>query len=377
MNDQTLTSQGFYSAREREKFLYSILFQRVFDPFARYRVICDENVNNCDVEFLDVNPAYERVMGVNREDVIGKRFREVWPDAEDRWMDIIVKSIRTGGSSRVEGYSHDTDKYLEAMAFPTFPGEVAVIFLDRTKWKRSDEKLRKSEQTLLEYRKELRELATKLSLAEAEARRKIANRIHDTIGYSLVEILNEIRNMSMINDNPTLKESLYNLTQMTEKVISDSRDLTFETASPLLYEVGLNAAIEELADNILTPYEIGFDFHGSNRHYDAPIRICVLLFQMTRELLVNVVKHAEATFIKLRVHRSPSKIRVIVEDNGKGFPPSFNSKWGQLKGFGLFSIRERLLPIGGNIQIYSEPDKGATIILEAPLKEKEFLEATK
>jgi signal transduction histidine kinase len=63
-----------------------------------------------------------------------------------------------------------------------------------------------------------------------------------------------------------------------------------------------------------------------------------------------------------------------VEDNGKGFPSAFNSKWGQLKGFGLFSIRERLLPVGGNINIYSEPDKGATICLEAPLTEKDFKE---
>lgn len=370
----TVSDNNMEWEKQRERSLYNILFMRVFDPFARYKVICDENKDKCDVEFIDINPAYENVMGINREDVMGKRFREIWPHAEDYWMDIIVETIRTGRSCRYEGYSMDTGKYLEAMAFPTFPGEVGVIFLDRTKWKRSDDKLRKSEQALLEYRKELRELATKLSLAEAEARRKIATHIHDKIGYSLVEILNELRKTLDNNNDPSLAPSLARLSEMTEKVISDSRDLTFETASPLLYEVGLNAAIEQMAETVLSPHNINFDFQSSNRKYDADTQICVLLFQMTRELLINVVKHSEADFVNLRVHRSPKKIRVIVEDNGKGFTPSRGKKWGQLKGFGLFSIRERLLPIGGNIQIYSEPGKGTTICLEAPLMEKEFME---
>jgi signal transduction histidine kinase len=60
---------------------------------------------------------------------------------------------------------------------------------------------------------------------------------------------------------------------------------------------------------------------------------------------------------------------VIVEDNGKGFPKELRKKWGQMKGFGLFSIRERILPIGGKIQVLTEPDKGVTVCLEAPLTE--------
>lgn len=367
-----IKEEHHYSSRELS--LYTILFNRVFDPFARYKIVCDSCGENCDIEFIDVNPAYERVMGINRDDVVGKRFREIWPQAEDYWLDIIIRTIKSGRSNRAEGFSHDTGKYLEAMAFPTFPNEVAVIFLDRTRWKMSDDKLRKNEQALLEYRKELRELATKLSLAEAETRRKIANQIHDTIGYSLVEMMKELRHVQKINQDPSTGGHLSRLIDMTEQIITESRTLTFETASPLLYEVGLNAAIEEVAESILTPHGISFDFQETNRQYDADTHICVLLFQMTRELLVNVVKHSEADFVNLRVHRNPRKIRVIVEDNGKGFPSAFNSKWGQLKGFGLFSIRERLLPVGGNINIYSEPDKGATICLEAPLTEKDFKE---
>lgn len=368
MSDQIQASKRDDLDEEKTLSLYSILFQRVFDPFARYRVICSKSGRDCDVEFIDVNPAYERVMGINREDIIGKRFREVWPHAEDYWLDIITDTIKSGRSNRVEGMSCDTDKYLEAIAFPTFPDEVAVIFLDRTRWKKSDEELRKNEKTLLEYRKELRELAAKLSLAEADARRRIAERIHDTLGYSLVEILNGIRKLESENRDEPIMASLRDLADKTEKAISESRDLTFATASPLLYDVGLNAAIEQVAETILSPHKIGFDFQEKNPQYKADIDICVLLFQMVRELLINVVKHSEADFVNIRVHRSKAKIRVIVEDNGKGFPESLGKKWGQLDGFGLFSIRERLLTMGGNIQIYSEPGKGTTVCLDTPLK---------
>jgi len=357
------TARDGEKLRTKEERLYHILLERAMEPFARYQVIC-AGEDGCDVRFLDVNRAYERVMGVKRENVIGKRFREVWPEAENCWMDIIVKTIRTGRSVRNAAWSKDTGKYLEAVAFPTFSDEVAVLFLDRTRWKQSDEQLRKNEKTLLEYRQELRELAAKLSLSEAETRRKISRQIHDRIGYALVDILNRLRRMKEGS-----KEDIEEISSVVENLISESRELTFETASPLLYDVGLNAAIEDLAEKLLKPQGIQYSFQGNHLEHQADERICILLFDMTRELLVNVVKHSGASFVNIRVYRSPKKIMIIVEDNGKGFPKELLKKWGQMKGFGLFSIRERILPIGGKIQVLTEPDKGVTVCLEAPLTE--------
>jgi signal transduction histidine kinase len=363
--------QGNSYIRTREEQLYHILLERAMEPFARYQVICTGE-EGCDVKFLDVNPSYEHVMGVKRQDVIGKRFREIWPEAEDCWMDIIIKTIKTGRSVRNEAWSRDTGKYLEAVAFPTLPDEVAVLFLDRTRWKKSDEQLRKNEKTLLEYRQELRELAAKLSLSEAETRRKISRQIHDRIGYALVDILNRLRRMQ---DGP--RDEIEEIASVVEKLIAESRELTFETASPLLYEVGLNAAIEDLAEKLLKTQGIGFSFQGNHVEYKADERVCILLYDMVRELLVNVIKHSGASFVNIRIYRSQKKIRVIVEDNGRGFPVDLQKKWGQMKGFGLFSIRERILPIGGKIQVLSEPGKGATVCLEAPLVEGRMSEWTK
>jgi len=349
------------SRKSREELLYHVLVERAMEPFARYKVICSQG-EGCDVEFMDINPAYERVMGVKKEDVVGKRFRDVWPNAEDCWMDIIVQTIKTGKSVRHEAWSKDTGRYLEAVAFPLFSDEVAVLFLDRTNWKKAELELKEKERVLLEYRQNLRELATKLSLAEADTRRKIAVRIHDRIGYALIDILNRLRTLGEGN-----LDELEDIKAAVEGLLEESRNLTFETASPLLYEVGLDAAIEELAEKLLRDNGIDFSFQVSQGNYDVDERICILLYEMTRELLVNVIKHAEASFVDIRVHRTSEKIMIIVEDNGRGFSPESMSQWGKSKGFGLFSIKERLLPLGGKIKVLSEPGRGTGVYIEVPL----------
>ncbi|PIE54041.1 MAG: histidine kinase [Dethiosulfovibrio peptidovorans] len=344
--------------RSLDDISYRLFFDRTFDPIALYRLEGEI------IRFLDVNPAYERVMGVSKDDVVGKTFPQVWPTTEACWHRIILDSLEKETSAHCESYCREIDKYLEAIAFPIPPDRVSVIFLDRTKWKKSEEKLREKQELLLEYREELRGLAAQLTLSEEQTRRAIATQLHDTIGYSLVSLLHRLQSF---RENGISPEAIDQAIQSVEALIEDSRDLMFQVSPPTLYELGLNPALEALAERLLKPEAIAYDFQGGNLTHQADNQICILLYQMTRELLVNVIKHAQASHVSIRVHRGPGKIQVVVEDDGVGFPHPFTLKWGQLKGFGLFSIRERLHPIGGSIKIISEPGAGATIAMTAPL----------
>ncbi|MEA3285317.1 MAG: PAS domain-containing sensor histidine kinase [Synergistota bacterium] len=337
---------------------YRIFFERTFDPISLYEVEAGK------VRFIDVNPAYEEVMGTPKEDIVGRTFLEVWPDVEPCWHDIIMECLNTEGSVHCESYCASIGKYLEAIAFPILPDRVSVIFLDRTRWKKSDEKLREKQKELLDYREELRELAAQLTLSEEKTRRSIAGQIHDSIGHSLVTLLHKLQSL---RERRCSKEELDDAIESVETVIAQSRELIFQVSPPTLYDIGLNPALESLAEHLLAPQGISYDFQGGNLVHQADDRICVLLYQMTRELLINVIKHAKASHVSIRVHRGPGKIQVVVEDDGIGFPSPFTFKWGKLDGFGLFSIRERLHPIGGSIQIISEPGNGATVAMTAPL----------
>lgn len=266
---------------------YRIFFERTFDPIALYQVEERETVR-----FIDVNPAYEEIMGVQKDEVVGKTFAEVWPDVESCWHEIIKECVRTRGSVHCESNCEKVKKYLEAIAFPILPNRVSVIFLDRTRWKKSEEKLREKQKELLEYREELRGLAARLTLSEEETRRSIASQIHDSIGYSLISLLHSLQTLREVGcDRDGLDRSI----EAVETIIGQSRELMFQVSPPTLYDLGLNPALESLAEHLLAPKGIEYDFQGGNLVHQADDQICVLLYQMTRELLINVIKHGKAT----------------------------------------------------------------------------------
>ena len=245
----------------------------------------------------------------------------------------------------------------------------AVIFLDKTKLKDADEALDRK-------KNELRNLATQLTLTEESTRRAIAADLHDRIGYDLVAQLHKIRALRE-KVRPALEAEMAALEANTEKLISESRSLIFELSPPILKEVGINPALESLADNLLTPHGIKWELRakGTMADFWADDAVCVILYRMARELLINVIKHSGATRVTIIVNRGPGKIMVAVEDNGRGFPDDFdldhNEARKETKSFGLFSIRERLEPIDGALKIISIPGKGATVAMSCPLKLKE------
>lgn len=96
--------------------------------------------------------------------------------------------------------------------------------------------------------------------------------------------------------------------------------------------------------------------------------IIVLLFQSVRELLLNVVKHADVGSAEIVISKDDSTLRISVNDDGCGFDPEvISDKVMKGGGFGLFSIRERLLLMGGHFDIKAVPGKGASFSLMVPL----------
>ena len=335
-----------------KNFSYRILFERVFDPIAIHKI------EDGNIAFVDVNPAYERVMRLSRDNVIGRNFHDVWPNAESKWSDIIRDCLAQNRTVHCVGESADIGGYLEAIAFPIPTDMAAVIFLDRTKLKRSEDDLRK-------YQAQLRELAARITITEEDTRRRVATELHDRIGYDLICQLRMLREIELMNDAVNIRPQIRNLIANTERIISGNRSLIFELSPPALREAGLNPALEELAQNILEPHGISWHIitRGSAEEYRADDSVCVILYRMARELLINIVKHSGASAVNIIINRKPENITVAVEDNGKGLQDN-------TKGFGLFSIKERLLALGGNLKIISEPGEGVMAVMTCPLKMK-------
>jgi signal transduction histidine kinase len=94
----------------------------------------------------------------------------------------------------------------------------------------------------------------------------------------------------------------------------------------------------------------------------------VMIFQLVKELVQNIVKHSGAGTASIRIVEQKDIVRMVVTDDGQGFDVGNVGAVGLDGGFGLFSIRERVKSYGGKIKIESEPGKGSEVTVTLPKK---------
>jgi len=228
------------------------------------------------------------------------------------------------------------------------------------------------EQKLLDYQRKLRSLASKLSLAEQRERRQIAMELHDRVAQTLSFSTIKLGYLQNSAAGTELAGPLNEISKLINEAIQEIRMLIFDFGNPILYRKGLEEAVKEwLFERVGKLHRVVCEFHddGQPKPLDEDIR--VLLFQSVRELLANVVKHAQAAKIWVTTRRTDGNIEISVQDNGigckiaeTGFTP------GLAGGFGLFSIRERLDNLGGRFDFQSRPGHGTSVTLVAPLKQE-------
>lgn len=168
---------------------------------------------------------------------------------------------------------------------------------------------------------------------------------------------------------PDLVKNIDEIRELIQETIQDTSSLTFELSPPILYELGLAAAMEWLTEQIQDKYDIKIDFKDDGQPATPGNDIRVVLFQAARELLINAAKHSQANKVRISSHGDGKKIRIRVEDDGIGFNVSeMQPYFVKTGGFGLFNIQERLEQLGGHMEIESTPGYGTRVALVMPLE---------
>lgn len=236
--------------------------------------------------------------------------------------------------------------------------------------KAANQQLVASEQQLRASNRQLKSLASDLSRTEERERHRLATILHDQIGQTLVFCKLKLDLLRHSASSDKLDETLEEVSIHLGQVVDDTRILTFDLSSPVLYELGLEAAVAEwLNDEICEKHGIETEFDDDGQQKPLSDDIQGILFRNVRELLINVVKHAKARKVKVSIHRIDENIRVSVEDDGVGFDAvEVKAKAAKSNQFGLFSIRERLEQLGGLFEIDSTPGDGSKVVMTAPLK---------
>ena len=219
------------------------------------------------------------------------------------------------------------------------------------------------------YQRQLRRLATELSLAEERERRAIAADLHDHLGQALAFV--KMRLASFAGDAVFcgFESEVAGIVDLVDQAIRYTRTLTCEISPPVLYELGLAPALEWLAEQAAARHALRVEFRAADGLPPLPQEMRVMLFKSAHELLANVARHAGATRVRIALQRQDDQLCLEVADDGRGFAPGriAEAAADDDAGFGLFSIRERLRHLGGSLEVRSAPGEGAIVALLVPL----------
>ena len=219
------------------------------------------------------------------------------------------------------------------------------------------------------YQEQLRRLASELSLAEARERREIASDLHDHIGQALAYVSQKVSILQGNSIFSGMEEDFLEILSILEQAIKYTRNLTVEISPPVLYELGLEAAVDWLAERVGKRYKfkVGLKRTGLPKKISEDVK--VFMFKAIQELINNVTKHADTDRIDINVAWRDKELEVVVSDKGRGFDTAdFEKRLTEGCCFGLFNIRERLSYIGGRFEVNSTPGRGTRVSLIAPYR---------
>ena len=225
--------------------------------------------------------------------------------------------------------------------------------------------LEEQARTLEARNRDIRALASALTLAEQAERRRIAELLHDHVQQLLLGA--KLRLQMLPGAEPG---EIAALVAEVEGILQDSlqatRELAVELTPPALEEEELEEALSWLADHMSRLYRFTVRVVAESPGRVPSRDLRVLLLQLVRELLFNVVKHAGVARATIRLREENGRVAIAIEDEGRGFDVEKVQR-GRRRGFGLYSVRQRLELLGGSLQIISGNGGGTHAIIVAPL----------
>jgi signal transduction histidine kinase len=211
--------------------------------------------------------------------------------------------------------------------------------------------------------RERERLLRSLITAQEEERRRVARELHDELGQDLSGTAIRIENARRaIARDP---QAAFDLLEQAQSTIAEATERMYDMILGLrpsvLDDLGLAAALRTQCQRTLEPAGIAFELETLGLSDRLPPEIETVLFRISQEALTNVLRHAKAGNVRLRLSRNENTVEAEIQDDGIGFDPSDFAAFGDEHGLGLLGMRERVEQFGGTIEIQSRPGAGSRI----------------
>jgi signal transduction histidine kinase len=199
--------------------------------------------------------------------------------------------------------------------------------------------------------------------AQELERARLARELHDETGQALTSILLGLKTLEGRVDTDDGGDAVTELRDLVVSTLQDVRRLAVELRPAALDDFGLVPAIERLRDTVEERADFSVDVQSSLGDERLPPETETALYRIVQEALVNVLKHAEATRVTVRLSRAQKSVALVVQDDGKGFHPE-SVREGSL---GLVGMRERVALLGGRLTVESSEGAGTLLKAGVPL----------
>lgn len=223
------------------------------------------------------------------------------------------------------------------------------------------------DEKLADYQANLQKVVFDAAVAAERERRRIAIDLHDRIGQALS--LAQIKLTSMRESVTGLSRAVVDEgIALIAQSISDARTLIFDLSPPVLYDLGLREALSWLIEDVEKRHGLHVELVDDATEKPLDEVAAALVFRAVRELLMNVLKHARSPSATVSLRRVGDLVEVEVADRGVGFTPEDLTAREGGPGFGLFSVREQMSRLGGNIDVASVPGRGTQVSIRVPVR---------
>jgi len=226
---------------------------------------------------------------------------------------------------------------------------------------------KRTEETLRLTGEQLRDFAARVEAIREEERTRVAREIHDELGQALTVLKLDLSWLrSRTSRSPQSQKRLKSMIRQVDDTLETVRRIASELRPSVLDNLGLLPAIEWQVSEFRKRTRIRTELLSNADSIDVSMEGSVAVFRAVQEALTNIIRHAKASRVQVRLDRSDYALRISISDNGIGMSQTVQ---GDLKSMGIVGMKERISRIGGDFRIFSETGKGTRLEIVVPLLE--------
>jgi signal transduction histidine kinase len=209
----------------------------------------------------------------------------------------------------------------------------------------------------------LAELSAKVVRAQEDERRAISRELHDEVGQSLSALIVEAGNSAatLPAEAAEARTRLDSMRAIAQRCLDAVRNMSLLLRPSMLDDFGLVPALEWQAREVQKRSGLRITVEADDEAGEVPDEHRTCIFRLAQETLHNITKHAQAKSARLTLVRDANSVRLVVQDDGRGFDA------GRTRGLGLLGMRERVARLRGSFDIDSSPGKGTRVTVTLPL----------